>query len=91
MSDIVKIIAKTALIALITAGILAIFNNIQIPSLDYYYFTIGVRRALAIIYHWIPGANILIPFAITLLGVNVAILSFQLVAIAYRWIMKVNE
>lgn len=91
MSDIVKIAVKTALILVITAAILAIFANLHIPSLDFTYFSQGISRALAIMYHWIPGASVIVPIAFTMLGIQVAILTFELAMIAVRWIMKVNE
>lgn len=91
MSDLVKIAVKTALIVVITTAILAIFSQVHIPSLDFTYFSAGISRALAIMYHWIPGASVIVPIAFAMLGINVAILTFELTMIAVRWIMKVNE
>lgn len=90
-ADYVKMGAKIALIAVITAAIIAIFANVQIPNLDFTLFTNGVSTALAIIYHWVPGANIIVPLAISMLGIQLAILLFEYAMIAVRWVLKVNE
>lgn len=91
MGDLVKIGVKTALIAVITAGILAIFANIQIPTLDFTLLTQGLGTALAVLYFYIPVASVIVPLALTMLAVQLGILTFKVGAIAYRWIMKVNE
>lgn len=90
-ADYVKMGAKIALIAVITAAIIAIFANVQIPNLDFTLFINGVSTALAIIYHWVPGANIIVPLAISMLGIQLAILLFEYAMIAVRWVLKVNE
>lgn len=90
-ADYVKMGAKIALIAVITAAILLLFSTVQIPNLDFSTFSTGLSTALAIIYHWVPAAQVLVPLAITMLGVQLAILLFEYGAIAWRWIFKVNE
>lgn len=90
-ADYVKMGAKIALIAVITAAIIAIFASVQIPNLDFNLFNSGVSTALAIIYHWVPGSNIIVPLAISMLGIQLAILLFEYAMIAVRWVMKVNE
>lgn len=91
MVDALKIAAKVALIAVITAGILLIFANLQIPALDYSYFRQALGAGLATMYHWIPISTIIFPFIVAILGIRVAILGFEISMIAIRWIMKVNE
>lgn len=90
-ADYVKMGAKLALIAVVTAAILIIFANVQIPNLDFTLLSSGVSTALAIIYNWVPGSNIIIPIAFSMLGVQLAILLFEYAAIAWRWVFKVNE
>ena len=90
-ADYVKMGAKLALIAVITAAILLLFATVQIPNLDFTLLSSGISTALAIIYHWVPGSNIIVPLAFSMLGVQLAIFLFEYGAIAWRWIFKVNE
>lgn len=89
--DIVKIGVKTALIAVITAAIIAIFVSVQIPNLDFSLMGQALGKGLAIIYHWVPGSNVIIPIAFSMLGIQLAIMLFEYAMIAVRWVMKVNE
>ena len=91
MGDLLKIAAKTALVAVITAGVLLIFANIQIPNLDFSLLVSGLGTALAVLYFYIPISSVIIPLAFVLLGVQLAILTFKVGAIAWKWILKINE
>lgn len=90
-ADYVKMGAKLALIAVITAAIVALFVNVRIPTLDFSLLSTGLGTALAVIYHWVPAAQVIVPIAIAMLGVQLAILLFEYAMIAVRWVMKVNE
>ena len=90
-ADYIKMGAKLALIAVITGAVLILFSTIQIPNLNFTLLSSGISTALAIIYHWVPGSNIIVPLAISMLGVQLAILLFEYGAIAWRWVFKVNE
>lgn len=91
MLDGIKMGAKAALIATVTAAIIAIFANVQIPNLDFSTFSQGLSTALALGYHWCPGLQIVVPVAIAMAGVYLAIILFHYAMIAVRWIFKVNE
>lgn len=91
MVDALKIAAKVALIVIVTAAILIIFANVQIPTLDYTFMINGMETGLAVLYHWIPIANVIMPVIYTCLGIRLAILVFEITAIAWRWIFKINE
>lgn len=91
MGDFVKIAAKTALIAVITAGIIALFANIQIPNMDFTAFSQSLGTGLAVLYHYVPVAQVLFPVVLALLAFDVALRAFNLAMIAVRWVMKVNE
>lgn len=91
MTDALKIAVKAALIAVITAAVVAIFANIQIPALDYTLMLQGLGVALAVLYHYVPIAQTIVPLAFTMLSIQLAILTFRVGAIAWKWIMKVNE
>lgn len=90
-ADYIKMGAKIALIAVITTAILVIFATVQIPNLNFTLFSQGLSTALAIIYHWVPASQVLVPLAITMLGIQLAIMLFEYAMIAVRWVMKVNE
>lgn len=90
-ADYIKMAAKVALIAVVTTAIIAIFANVQIPSLDFTLFGQALGKGLAIIYHWVPGSNVIVPIAFAMLGVQLAIILFEYAMIAVRWVMKVNE
>lgn len=90
-ADYIKMAAKVALIAVITAAIIAIFANVQIPSLNFTLLNQGLGTALAVIYHWVPAAQVIFPIAVAMLGIQLAILLFEYAMIAVRWVMKVNE
>ena len=90
-ADYVKMGAKLALIAVITAAIILLFSTVQIPNLNFSTLSTGLSTALAVMYHWVPAAQVIVPLAIAMLGVQLAILLFEYGAIAWRWIFKVNE
>lgn len=90
-ADYIKMGAKIALITVITTAIIVIFATVQIPVLDFSLFSQGLSTALAIIYHWVPAAQVIVPLAITMLGIQLAILLFEYAMIAVRWVLKVNE
>ena len=69
-ADYVKMGAKIALIAIVTAAILLIFSTVQIPNLDFSTLSSGLSTALAIMYHWVPAAQIIVPLAMTMLGIQ---------------------
>lgn len=91
MGDAVKIAVKTALIVGITAAIIALFANIQIPSVDYTNFTQAISSGLAVVYHYVPITQALFPLVLAILAFDVALRAFNLAMVAVRWVMKVNE
>lgn len=90
-ADYVKMGAKLALIAIVTAAVILLFSSVQIPNLDFSTFSSGVSTALAIMYHWIPVAQVIVPLAFAMLALQLAIILFEYGAIAWRWVFKVNE
>lgn len=91
MGDAIKIAVKTGLIAVITAAIIALFANIQIPTMNFTYFSQALGTGLAVVYHYVPVAQVLFPVVLSLLAFDVALRAFQLAMIAVRWVLKVNE
>lgn len=90
-ADYVKMAAKIALIAVITTAIIAVFAVIQFPVPDFTPIFEYAGKGLAIINYWMPFMATLLPIALTLMGVRIAIYLFRFAMIAVRWIMKVNE
>lgn len=88
---IAKIATKTALIAVVTTAVLALFANIQIPAIDFTLITNALGVGLAVVYHWFPPAQVLMPIVLFLIGLDLALITFNFAMIAIRWIFKVNE
>lgn len=91
MGDAIKIAVKTALIAVITVAVIALFANLQIPNVDFSVLTQSLGIGLAVIYHYAPITQVLFPIVLTLLAFDAGYRLFQLAMIATRWVMKVNE
>lgn len=91
MGDAVKIAVKTALIVGITAAIIALFANIQIPALDYTLLTQSLGAVIAVLYHFVPISTVIIPVVGIMLAFELAYYGFKMAMIAVRWVMKVNE
>lgn len=82
---------RLGLIAVITASILAIFANIQIPALDFTPITNSVGSVLAVLYYYVPVFQVIVPFMFVLIGVRVGLFAWKIGSIAVKWIWKVNE
>ena len=91
MGDAIKIAVKTGLIAVITAAVIALFANIQIPTLDYSQISQALGIGLAVMFHWVPVMNILWPLVLFLLSFHIGYYGFKIAMVAVRWVMKVNE
>lgn len=91
MGDFIKIAAKIALIAVITTAVLAVFAGVTIPGLDLTLFSQGFSSALAIYYHYVPAASIVVPLSFTMLNIILALKMLDFTLMAVRWVMKVNE
>lgn len=91
MGDAIKIAVKTGLIAVIMAGVIALFANIQIPSLNYTQFSQAISTGLAVMFHWVPIMSVLWPIVLFLLAFHLGYYTFRIAMIAIKWVMKVNE
>lgn len=91
MADLAKIALKTGLIVVIMVALWAVFANVQIPTLDFTTFTSSISMALAVAYHYVPALQIIFPVVVTLIGIELGILTFKYGMIAVKWLMKVNE
>lgn len=91
MTDAFKIVAKTALIVVVTAAVIALFATVQIPTFDTSALVQALSVGLAFTTHWIPIMSVLWPIVLFLLGLFLAEKAFHVAMIAVRWIFKVNE
>lgn len=91
MADWIKIGIKAGIIITATAIIVAVFANIQIPSIDTTVFSQAIGTGKAFINYWTPVGSTFLLFFIGLLGLKLALLAAKIALIAIRWILKVNE
>lgn len=90
-ADYVKMGVKIGLIAVVTVAVIAIFANIQLPTVDWTFLTAGIGKAKAIMFHWIPASQVVFPVAMACLLIQFAIIEFKFAMIAVRWLFKINE
>lgn len=91
-ADYVKMGVKIALVATITAAVIAIFANVQIPAIDTAQLSNAIGAGLAIYFHWTGNIGVTLwNIVLTLLAIELALLVFKVAKIAYRWILKINE
>lgn len=92
MGDLAKILAKTALIAVIMAAAALLLSGIVIPTIDTTPLQNALGKGIAIINYYTAPYSWLVNIAVFLLGVKyVAFPIFMIASIGWRWIMKVNE
>lgn len=91
MADWVKMAVKAGIIVTVTATIIALFANIQVPAVDTSVFSQSIGSARSFITYWAPISSNFLIFFIGLLGVKLAFLVAKIGLIAIRWVLKVNE
>lgn len=91
MVDAAKIAAKVALIAVVTAAIIALFATVRIPNVDFTVFSRALGVGLAVAYYYVPASQVIFPIVVMILTLELAIKLFEFAMIAVRWIFKVNE
>lgn len=91
MVEALKIAAKVALIAIVTAGIVALFAGLVIPEVNLIPLENAVATGKAIMGYWFPEFGIWLIVGFVLLSFRISLLAFQLGILAVKWIFKVNE
>lgn len=89
--DYVKMGIKAALIVVITVAVLVLFNSITIPNLDLSQVSTYLNVAYSVGVHYIPGFVIIWGLGLAVIGLDLAVMLFNLAMIAVRWVMKVAE
>ena len=92
MGDAIKIAVKSALIAVITGAIIAIFVNVQVPGYNVSLVVSAIGKGRAIVQYYAGPYITLVDIGLWLLGVRyVAIPILKISLIAVKWVLKVNE
>lgn len=82
---------RIGLVVAITAAILAIFINVQIPAVNFTPVTTAVSSFLAVIYHFVPVMQVIVPLVFVLTGIRLSLIIWKVGSIALKWLWKVNE
>lgn len=92
MGDAIKIAVKAGLIAVITAGIIALFVNIQVPVFNVQLVVNAISKGRAIVAYYCGPFITLVDVGLWLLGLNyIAIPTLHFSLLAVKWVLKVNE
>lgn len=91
MADWAKIALKAGLIAVVMVALWAVFNVVQIPTLDFTTYLSGVSTAMAVITYWLPVFPTLWNTTLIMFGMILALWAFRFAMVAVRWLFKVNE
>ena len=82
---------RIGLIVVISVAIWAVFTQVQIPAVDFTIITQNLGTVFAVLYHFIPPMQYIIPFMIALIGIRLGLYAWKFASIAIKWIWKVNE
>lgn len=90
-ADYIKMAAKIALIAVVTAAIIGLLNIVTIPNFNINAITAYITIAFTYATNWCPMFPALWGIGLTLLALELGIMGFEVAAMAWRWVFKVNE
>lgn len=90
MADWAKIAVKIVVVASIMAAIVALFNVIQIPELDYSAFDV-IPTIIAVVEHYCPIMSIILPVAFGMVAILLTLYAVKFTLIGLKWVMKINE
>lgn len=92
MADWVKMAAKVAIIAAVTAAIVALFTGVVIPELDLTTFITAIGKGKAIVNYYAGWLVPILNLGLFFLGLKYIVFpAFWLLAIGFKWVLKVNE
>lgn len=91
MADWLKIAIKIAVAVTIVGLIVVLLNVITVPAVDLTPITGMLSTVLAIVYHWVPIAQVLLPASFVILGVVLSILAVRYTISGLKWLLKINE
>lgn len=90
MADWAKIAVKIVVVASIMAAIVALFNVIQIPEIDYSAFDV-IPTIIAVVEHYCPIMSIILPVSFGMVAILLTLYAVKFTLIGLKWIMKINE
>lgn len=91
MLDVVKISVKTALITGSIIAFVVVIALIPVPSVDMSVITERINNVYSIAVHWCPIFANLYGLALTIIGVNIALLVFRAGLFAFKALMTIFE
>lgn len=87
-----KIALKIGLVVVVMAAIWAVFNVVQVPSIDFSIFSRNeISVAFAIFAYFCPVFPAMWGFLLVILGIQVSLWTFRFGQIVVKWLFKVNE
>lgn len=90
-ADYIKMAAKLALVVVITAAIIALFNIVSIPNFNITALVSYMNIAYAFATNWCPMFPALWGIILALISLEIGLMVFDITSMAWRWIFKVNE
>lgn len=91
MTDIVKIAVRAGLVAVITGAVIALFAGLQVPAIDWRQFAQALAVPLALCRRYVPAFSFIWIATKWLLGVWLALQTFKVASLAWRWILRVTS
>ena len=91
MGDIIKVSIKLGLAATLLAAIAAVLLLVTIPNVDFTPLSTYIGSVYAFAVHWCPVIASLWTTALTMIGVNLALLAFRAAMVIVKLIWRVFE
>lgn len=91
MADWLKITIKIVVAVAIVSSIVMLLSAIRVPAVDLTPITGMFATVLAIIYHWCPVMEVLIPASFIILGIVLSIMAVRFSISGLKWVLKINQ
>ena len=91
MSDWLKIAIKIVIAVAIVTLIVTLLNVIKVPAVDLTPITAMFSTVLAILYHWCPVLEVLIPASFVIFGIVLSIMAVRFSISGLKWVLKINQ
>lgn len=91
MADWLKITIKIVVAVAIVSSIVMLLSAIRVPAVDLTPITGMFSTVLAIIYHWCPVMEVLIPASFIILGIVLSIMAVRFSISGLKWVLKINQ
>lgn len=91
MLDVIKISMKVAAISAAVAALAVVLLLIRLPAVDFSVLSTYIGHVYAFAVHWCPIIANLWNLALTVIGINLALLTFRAGLFLFKIIMSVFE